>query len=81
MYDAVQNNPDAIGNGSSALYEIPAEVPKAKSDTFIEPPSAVIAPSSVTHRSSPQVQVRHRELDPATQDTGKDTQKLVEEDC
>ncbi|KAJ8943768.1 hypothetical protein NQ318_011980 [Aromia moschata] len=81
MYDAVQNNPEAIANGSSALYEIPAEVAKTKVDTFIEPPSAVIAPSSVTHRSSPQVQVRHRELDPATQDTGKDTQKLVEEDC
>ncbi|KAJ8924543.1 hypothetical protein NQ315_000691, partial [Exocentrus adspersus] len=81
MYDAVQNNPDAIGNGSSALYEVPSEVGKAKGETFVEPPSAVIAPSSVTHRTSPQVQVRHRELDPATQDTGKDTQKLVEEDC
>lgn len=53
---------------------------KSKNNTFTEPPSAVIAPSSVTHRSSPQVHVRHRELDPSV-DTGKDTQKLVEEDC
>ncbi|XP_049818680.1 low-density lipoprotein receptor-related protein 2 [Aethina tumida] len=81
MYDAVQNNPEAVGNGSSALYEVPAEVGKSKGETFTEPPSAVIAPSSVTHRSSPQVQVKHRELNPAAADTGKDTQKLVEEDC
>nr|XP_022902920.1 low-density lipoprotein receptor-related protein 2 [Onthophagus taurus] len=80
MYDAVQNNPDAMGNGSSALYEVPVDVTKSKSDTFMEPPSAILAPSSVTHRSSPQVNIRHKELEPAI-DTGKDTQKLVEEDC
>lgn len=65
----------------SALYEVSSDFPKPKGDTFLEPPSAVIAPSSVKHMSSPNVQVRHRELDPAQQDTGKDTQKLVEEDC
>lgn len=59
---------------------MPVDVTKIKSDTFMEPPSAILAPSSVTHKSSPQVQLRHRELDP-TADTGKDTQKLVEEDC
>ncbi|KAG5887844.1 hypothetical protein JTB14_005610 [Gonioctena quinquepunctata] len=80
MYD-VQNNPEAIANGSGALYEVSSDMGKPKGDTFLEPPSAVIAPSSIKHMSSPQVQVRHRELDPATQDTGKDTQKLVEEDC
>ncbi|XP_017778488.1 PREDICTED: low-density lipoprotein receptor-related protein 2 isoform X2 [Nicrophorus vespilloides] len=80
MYDAVQNNPDATGNGSSALYEVPVDVAKSKSDTFTEPPSAILAPSSVIHRSSPQINIRHRELDPSA-DTGKDTQKLVEEDC
>ncbi|ERL86348.1 hypothetical protein D910_03756 [Dendroctonus ponderosae] len=79
MYDAVQNNPDVVGNGSGALYEVPSELSKAKSGSFTEPPSAVIAPSSVTHRLSPQA--RHKELTPATHDTGKDTQKLVEEDC
>lgn len=66
----------------SALYEVP-DLSKSKSDTFTEPPSAILAPSSVTHRSSPQVQVKHRVLDPSA-DTGKDTQKLVEEqeeDC
>ncbi|KAK9680220.1 Low-density lipoprotein receptor domain class A [Popillia japonica] len=80
MYDAVQNSGDSMGNGSSALYEVPVDVTKSKSDTFMEPPSAILAPSSVTHRSSPQVNIRHKELDPAV-DTGKDTQKLVEEDC
>lgn len=51
------------------------------SDTFTEPPSAVLAPSSITHRTTaPQAHVRHRELEPAP-DTGKDTQQLVEEDC
>lgn len=59
------------------MYDVPSE---KKSDTFVEPPSAILAPSSVTHRTSPQVHVRHRELDPSA-DTGKDTQKLVEEDC
>lgn len=62
------------------MYEVPADVSKLKSDTFTEPPSAILAPSSITHRSAPQVQVRHRELEPSA-DTGKDTQKLVEEDC
>lgn len=62
------------------MYEVPTEVNKSKLENFSEPPSAIIAPSSVTHKTSPQVNVRHRELDPAS-DTGKDTQKLVEEDC
>lgn len=63
----------------TALYEVPSDVNKAKAESFMEPPSAILAPSSVTHRTSPQVHVRHRELDPSA-DTGKDTQKLVEED-
>ncbi|CAH1155627.1 unnamed protein product [Phaedon cochleariae] len=81
MYDAVQNNQEGVTNGSGALYEVSSETPKSKGDTFLEPPSAVIAPSSIKHVSSSQVQVRHRELDPAIRDTGKDTQNLVEEDC
>ncbi|XP_056632979.1 low-density lipoprotein receptor-related protein 2 isoform X2 [Diorhabda sublineata] len=81
MYDAVQNNPEALPNGSGGLYEVSSDLAKQKGETFLEPPSAVIAPSSVKHMQSPHVQVKHRELDPATQDTGKDTQKLVEEDC
>ena len=43
------------------------------------PASAVIAPSSVVHKASPQIHIRHRELDPTQVDTGKDTQKLVED--
>jgi low density lipoprotein-related protein 2 len=42
-----------------------------------EPP--ILAPSSVTHKSSPQLATRHKEVSPSV-DTGKDTQCLVEED-
>jgi len=45
-----------------------------------EPPSAILAPSSVTHKGSPQLNIRHKELNPSGVDTGKDTQCLVEED-
>lgn len=46
-----------------------------------EPSSAVIAPSSITHKTSPQLQIRRpREVNPSSVDTGKDTQSLVEED-
>ena len=44
-----------------------------------QPASAVISPSSVVHKGSPQIHIRHRELDPSSVDTGKDTQKLVED--
>jgi low density lipoprotein-related protein 2 len=37
-------------------------------------------PSSVIQKSSPQVLIKHKELDPSSHDTGKDTQQLVEED-
>ena len=52
-------------------------------DPIPVPGSAIIAPSSVVHHSSPQIHIRHRELDPTTVDTGKDTQNLVEDasDC
>jgi low density lipoprotein-related protein 2 len=45
-----------------------------------EPTAAVLAPSSVTHKSSPQLAARHKEVSPSAVDTGKDTQCLVEED-
>ena len=73
------------GNGSG-IYEVPADVAKSKfnADAGVvsspEPASAILAPSSVIQRSSPQIHIRHRELDPTSVDTGKDTQKLVEED-
>lgn len=54
------------------------DVPEMKEH---EPASAVIAPSSITHKTSPQLQIRRpRELNPSSVDTGKDTQSLVEED-
>jgi len=70
---------DALGNmdSSGGIYEVP-DLPKGKG--VPEPASAVLAPSSVIQRSSPQIHVRHRDLDPVTSDSGKDTQKLVEED-
>lgn len=58
---------------------MPVDKSKLKS-TFRETVSAILAPSSMTHKTSPQLQVRHRELDPSNIDTGKDTQHLVEED-
>lgn len=67
----------------SGIYDVPQEPSKSKamghSGSFTEPASAIIAPSSITHKSSPQLQLRTRELDPSA-DTGKDTQFLVEED-
>lgn len=66
---------------SAGIYEVPTDVSKTKSATgpFTEPVSAILAPSSITHKSSPTLQLRTKELDPSA-DTGKDTQQLVEED-
>lgn len=92
MYDAVQSgtNTDpsggSIGNGSG-IYEVPSDVSKSgkggassKAGPFSEPVSAILAPSSITHRTSPQLNLRPKELNPSFHDTGKDTQLLVEED-
>lgn len=49
----------------------------ASPTAFGEPGSAIITPSSITHKMSPILRIR--QLDPA-EDTGKDTQNLVEED-
>ena len=62
-----------------------AETASSAADPSTSPPlSAVIAPSSVTHKGSPlagaSAVVRHKELAPSVVDTGKDTQCLVEED-
>lgn len=54
--------------------------PPGAAGPFTEPVSAILAPSSITHKqSSPTLQLRNKELDPSA-DTGKDTQQLVEED-
>ncbi len=60
----------SAASGSSPASTLPA-------GSFMEPPSAILAPSSVTHTSSPQLAVRQKELAPSTMDTGKDTQCLV----
>lgn len=62
------------------MYDTPVDAKVSKNESpFSEPVSAILAPSSITHRTSPQLQLRPKELDPSA-DTGKDTQKLVEED-
>lgn len=71
---------------STGIYEVPSEVSKPKAESaaagpFTEPVSAILAPSSITHRTSPQLNLRARELSPTAHDTGKDTQQLVEEEA
>lgn len=77
-------------NQFTDIYEVPSDVSKSSdgkksggssgnNGLFTEPVSAIIAPSSITHKSSPTLQIRTKKLDPSA-DTGKDTQFLVEED-
>jgi hypothetical protein len=74
---------EAMGDMETHAAELAAkgagmgDVPLSGPDNM--PPSAVIAPSSVTHKGSPVVR-RPKEVAPSTVDTGKDTQCLVEED-
>jgi len=42
--------------------------------------SAILSPSSVIHKSSPQIPIRQTALNPNSKDTDKDTANLVEED-
>lgn len=96
MYDALGNmeNSDESRKkldeetvpSNAGLYEVPDEVYDKKvpldSNNFDKSltGSAVLPPSSVVHRSSPQVQIRQIALNPTSVDTDKDTQYLVEED-
>ncbi len=64
----------------AAKQGVGMEAPTGSASGDAPPPSAVIAPSSVTHKGSPPTVVRHRELAPTAHDSGKDTQCLVEED-
>jgi low density lipoprotein-related protein 2 len=74
---------------STGLYEVPDDLYNKKlpldSNNYdinntSSAGSAVLPPSSVVHRSSPQVQLRQVALNPTSVDTDKDTQNLVEED-
>lgn len=89
MYDALdgpEGGKNGAGSTSGGMYEVPEEmVEKSKlgqgEDVPFNKPtmtSAVLSPSSVTHKSSPQV--RKTALDPTSIETDKDTQNLVEED-
>ncbi|XP_041779439.1 low-density lipoprotein receptor-related protein 2 [Anopheles merus] len=91
MYDAVQagSDPMPTSNMPSDIYEVPSDVGKLNgrkegsslsTGPFTEPVSAILAPSSITHKTSPQLNLRPKELNPSMHDTGKDTQLLVEED-
>ena len=68
------------GAGAANGTSVAAAAAGSSMSFSLEPPSAIIAPSSVTHKSSPLSQVRHKELSPSGVDTGKDTQCLVEEE-
>jgi len=63
---------------ASSASGSPASTLAAGASGFAETPSAILAPSSVTHKSSPQF--RQKETAPSSVDTGKDTQCLVTED-
>jgi hypothetical protein len=60
---------------SNPMFGLRAGPPPAQES----PEAAVLAPSVVTHQTPP-APLRHRELNPASIDTGKDTQCLVAED-
>lgn len=96
MYDALGNmengtddNVKKLDNeisSNAGLYEVPDDIYDKKvpleSNNYDKSlsGSAVLPPSSVIHRSSPQVQIRQTALNPTSVDTDKDTQYLVEED-
>lgn len=88
MYEAVDTNGQptmviggekADGNGSVPTGGVSFPV-AVEMNEKLEQGSAVLLPSAVVHRSSPQVQVRQFTLNPTSIDTDKDTQQLVEED-
>lgn len=92
MYDAMtgSNGADEEETSQKDLYEVPIDTSKGGSEYHkspfspsngVEPPRlAVLSPSAMMQRSSPTLQIRQKELSPSSTDTGKDTQKLVEED-
>lgn len=82
------NTNDLVCIIRTGIYEVPSDVTKdgktgannsGGHSPFSEPVSAILAPSSITHKTSPTLQLKTRKLDPSA-DTGKDTQQLVEED-
>ena len=78
MYDAIGNMPMDVDMTGKELKQ-PAN-DADQTNNVSSPPTAIITPSSVIQKASPQIQVKHRELDPSSIDTGKDTQRLVMDD-
>jgi low density lipoprotein-related protein 2 len=80
---AVSQKPDAAADHenrdfSNPMFGLrPGMAPSSSGSESAE--AAVLAPSVVTHQTPP-APLRHRELNPAAIDTGKDTQCLVAED-
>ena len=91
MYEAMGGTDFGVSNASSRSstmspssdagndYVVGGPAGRHAFENFDQPAAAILAPSSVTHKSSPQLAARHKEVSPAV-DTGKDTQCLVEED-
>ena len=92
MYDAMGSIEGAAPDqtNSKGLYEVPLDTSKSKnfnleaqesSNGTTQPPAlAVLSPSAMMQKASPNIQIRKKELSPSSNDTGKDTQKLVVED-
>ena len=96
MYDAIgtgdmtngssANNKKSVdNNGTSNLLHDAGEIFDKGSHPLEEGgyskfSSAILSPSSVIHKSSPQIQLRQTALNPNSVETDKDTAALVEED-
>lgn len=92
MYDAMGSIDGAPAEQTNAkdLYEVPFDTSKIKrysvenqetsNGTTQSPALAVLSPSAMMQKTSPNIQIRKKELSPSCNDTGKDTQKLVVED-
>lgn len=85
LYDLAFETDDITSgsDGSKGIYEVPVDVFSAKksyTSSSTLPSSAMISPSSVVHKNSPQIMVRQTSLNPTLSETDKDTVHLVEED-
>lgn len=77
--EAVRGTSDAMMQGAALDLDNGAAAVDNSHPHFTEPPSAIIAPSSVIQKESPKISMRRKELNPSQVDLGKDTQCLVEE--
>lgn len=91
MYDAIGsvdggNKKSLDNNGTNSLLHnndgelFEKKISHPLEESFSKFTSAILSPSSVIHKSSPQIQMRQTALNPNSTDTDKDTAQLVEED-